>query len=177
MKNIGISAFLVLFVLAGCSTLKPENFSRSTPILDPVQFFGGHTHSDGVLEARSGRPSERITTKTEGVYANGILTINQDLYAEKEKPNHRTFTLKLTDAHHVEGTGSFIGGTAHGELYGNYFTWRFRLKIADKGLVKHVNMTQHMYLMPGGKTLIIRSIVRKFGIIVKEITEQFHKDD
>ncbi|MEO8416207.1 MAG: DUF3833 family protein [Ginsengibacter sp.] len=177
MKNICISLFLILLVLAGCSTLKPESFSSSTPILDPVQFFGGHIHSDGVLEARSGRPSERITTKTAGVYSNGILTITQDLYPEKEKPNHRTFTLKLSDAHHVEGTGSFIGGTARGALYGNYFTWRFRLKITDKGLVKHVNMTQYMYLMPGGKTLIIRSVIRKFGIIVKEITEQFYKED
>ena len=177
MKYNCIPAFLILIVLAGCSTLKPADFSSSTPTLDPVKFFVGHTHSDGVLESRSGKPSQRITTKTEGVFANGILTINQDLYAEKEKPNHRVFTLKLTDAHHVEGTGSFIGGTARGELYGNYFTWRFRLKVANAGLVKHVNMTQHMYLMPGGKTLIIRSVVRKFGIIVKEITEQFYKED
>jgi hypothetical protein len=40
-----------------------------------------------------------------------------------------------------------------------------------------VNITQHMYLMGDGKTLIIRSVFRKFGFIVTEITEQFHKDD
>ncbi len=117
MKNICISTILVLFVLASCSTLKPESFGNSTPILDPVKFFGGHSHSSGVLETRKGKPSERITTKTAGVFANGVLTIDQDLHPEKEKPNHRTFTLKLTDAHHVEGTGSFIGGTARGILY------------------------------------------------------------
>jgi hypothetical protein len=177
MKNICIAALLALLALTSCSTLKPENFSSTEPVLDPIKFFGGHTHSTGVLESHSGKPSERITTKTTGIYANGILTIDQDLYAEKEKPNHRTFTLKFIDAHHVEGTGSFIGGTARGELYGNYFTWRFRLKVANKGLVRHVNMTQYMYLMPGGRTLIIRSVVRKFGIIVKEITEQFNKED
>jgi hypothetical protein len=177
MKNIYIIAISALFALVSCSTLRPENFGSTEPALDPVKFFSGHTHSAGVLESHSGKPSERITTKTTGIYANGILTIHQDLYAEKEKPNHRTFTLKFTDAHHVEGTGSFIGGTARGELYGNYFTWRFRLKVANKGLVRHVNMTQYMYLMPGGRTLIIRSVVRKFGIIVKEITEQFNKED
>lgn len=177
MKNKCISASLVLLVLASCSTLKPENFSSSTPIIDPIKFFGGHTHSTGVLEARNGKPSDRITTKTVGVYANGILSIEQDLYPEKGSQNHRSFKLKLTDAHHVEATGSDIAGVARGELYGNYFTWSFRLKIANKGLVQHVNMTQYMYLMPDGKTLIIRSVIRKFGIIVKEITEQFHKDD
>ena len=169
--------FLLLFVLAGCSTLKSEHFSSGAPVVDPVKFFGGHTHSTGVLEARNGKPSDRITTKTTGVYKNGILSIEQDLFSEKRKQNHRSFKIKLTDAHHLEATGSGMAGTVHGELYGNYFTWRFRLRIADKGLVQHVNMTQLMYLMPDGKTLIIRSVIRKFGIIVEEITEQFHQDD
>ena len=177
MKNNVIAALLSLFALAGCSSLKPESFSSTTPVIDPIKFFGGHTHSAGVIESRSGKPSERITTQTAGVFANGILSMEQDLHSEDSKPTHRNFKFKIIDAHHVEATGSDITGTAHGELYGNYFTWSFRLKVADKGLVQHVNMTQCMYLMPDGKTLIIRSIIRKFGIIVKEITEQFHKDD
>ncbi|MEO8768825.1 MAG: DUF3833 family protein [Ferruginibacter sp.] len=177
MKRIILPTLSAFIFLAGCSTLKPKNFENGTPPVDPVSFFGGHTHSAGVLEARSGRPSDRITTKTTGVYANGVLSIEQDLYPEHRKQNHRNFKLKLIDAHHVEGTGSDIAGKAHGTLYGNYFTWRFRLRIADKGLLQHVNMAQYMYLMPDGKTLIIRSVIRKFGIIVKEITEQFYKDD
>lgn len=155
--------------------MRPERFVDGQPKLDPVAFFGGHTHSTGVLEGCNGRPSNRITTKTSGVYANGILSMEQDLFQENRKPTHRTFKLKLTDAHHVDATGSDIVGAAHGQLYGNYFTWSFRLKIADKGLIQRANMTQHMYLMPDGNTLIIRSIVRKFGIVVTEITEQFHK--
>ena len=177
MKNIFLSVSVLLFALTSCSTLKPESFSKSTPNLDPVKFFVGKVHSTGVLEGRNGKPSDRITTSTIGAYSNGMLSIEQDLFPEKKKQNHRSFQLKLIDANHVEGTGSDISGTARGKLYGNYFTWRFRLKIADKGLVKHVNMTQHMYLMPDGKTLIIRSVVRKFGFIVKEITEQFVKED
>ena len=177
MKNNVIAALLSLFALAGCSSLKPESFSSTTPVIDPIKFFGGHTHSAGVIESRNGKPAERITTQTAGVFANGILSMEQDLHSEDSKPTHRNFKFKIIDAHHVEATGSDITGTAHGELYGNYFTWSFRLKVADKGLVQHANMTQCMYLMPDGKTLIIRSIIRKFGIIVKEITEQFHKDD
>ncbi|MDO1451124.1 DUF3833 family protein [Rhodocytophaga aerolata] len=177
MKNNSILTYFVLFVLTSCSTLKPESFKRSGATLDPIKFFDGHTHSTGVLEARSGKPTEHITTKTTGVYDNRVLRIEQDLfYPDNGKQKHRTFELKLIDVHHLEGTGSDITGIAKGELYGNYFAWRYRLKIADKGIVRHVNIAQHMYLMPDGKTLIIRSVVRKFGIVVKEITEQFHKD-
>ena len=177
MRNNVLATLLSLFALAGCSSLKPASFSSATPVIDPVKFFGGHTHSAGVIESRSGLPAERITTQTAGVFANGILSMEQELHSEDSKPTHRNFKFKIIDAHHVDATGSDVEGTAHGKLYGNYFTWSFRLKVADKGLIHHVNMTQCMYLMPDGKTLIIRSIIRKFGIIVKEITEQFHKDD
>ncbi len=177
MKNNYFSAIFILLTLASCSTLKPTNFSSSEPVLDPLKFFGGRTHSTGVIEGRNGKPSNRITTNSTGQYANGILTVTQDLFQENKKQKHRSFEIKLIDEHHVESTGSDISGTAYGEFYGNYFTWRFRLKIAEKGLVRHVNMTQYMLLMPDGKTLIIRSVVRKFGIIVKEVTEQFSKDD
>jgi hypothetical protein len=177
MKNYCILTHFVLFILTSCSTLKPESFTKSGATLDPVKFFDGHTHSTGVLEARSGKPTQHITTKTTGVYDKGILSIEQDLfYPDNGKQKHRTFELKLIAPHQVEGTGSDIRGIAKGELYGNYFAWRYRLKIADKGIMRHVKITQHMYLMPDGKTLIIRSVVRKFGFIVKEITEQFHKD-
>ena len=177
MKITRLPTFFALFALASCASLKPESFSSTTSTTDPITFFAGHTHSSGVLEAPNGKPAERITTQTEGVLANGILRMEQDLHSENSQPAHRNFTFKIIDAHHVDATGSDIAGTAHGELYGNYFTWSFRLKVANKGLIHHVNMTQCMYLMPDGKTLIIRSIIRKFGIIVKEITEQFHKDE
>lgn len=177
MKNSYILALLLLFLLASCSSLKPEDFRGMKPHFDIINFFSGHTHSAGVMETRNGKPSERIITKTTGIYANGILSMEQDVIPENSKQSHRNFKFKLTDEHHVESTGSDISGTATGELYGSYFTWSYRLKLADKGFVKHVKITQYMYLMNDGKTLVIRSIFRKFGIIVKEITEQFHKDD
>ena len=177
MKNNVIAAVLSLVILASCASLKPDSFSNTTSTTDPIKFFGGHTHSTGVIESPNGKPSERITTQTAGVFANGMLRMEQDLHSDDSKPTHRNFTFTIIDAHHVDATGSDIAGTAHGVLYGNYFTWSFRLKVANKGLIHHVNMTQHMYLMPDGKTLIIRSIIRKFGIIVKEITEQFYKED
>jgi len=103
--------------------------------------------------------------------------MEQELYSDERKQDHRSFKLKLIDEHHLEGTGSDIVGLARGKFYGNYFTWSYRIKIAIRGLVQHAKMTQYMILMPDRKTLIIRSVIRKFGFIVQEITEQFNKDD
>lgn len=155
--------------------MKPVAFEKSDVKLDPVKFFVGHTNSSGVIENHGGKPTSRITTKTEGFLKDGYLNIEQDLYPEGGNKNHRSWKLKQIDEHHVDATANDIEGTAHGILYGNEFSWSFRLKVADRKFIKHVNMSQSMYLMPDGQTLIIRSIIRKFGIIVTQITEQFRK--
>ena len=174
-----ISTFIIAtgiaFFLTGCASMKPAAFENGAPKLDPVTFFGGHTRSAGVVENHGGRPTARITTLTTGTLKDGILYIEQDLMPEGGKKNHRSWQLKQVDEHHVEATANDIDGTARGLLYGNEFSWSFRLKVVDRKFIKHVRMSQTMLLMPDGKTLIIRSVIRKFGIIVTQITEQFQK--
>ena len=169
-----ISACLLL-TLAGCASLKPPAFINGEPKLDPVKFFGGHTRSTGVIENRVGKPAKRITTETTGKLKDGILYVEQDLYPEGGEKNHRVFKLLQVDEHHVEATADDIAGTASGSLYGNTFHWTFRRKFINRKFIRHVRMSQNMYLMPGGETMIIRSIIRKFGFVVAQITEQFHK--
>lgn len=175
MKTNLLLLLSLFFLLTGCASLKPIAFQNNQQKLDPVGFFGGHTKSYGVLEARNGKPSTQITTETQGTVKDGKVYIEQDLYPGNGKKNHRSWQLKQIDKHHVEATANDIDGTARGELYGNYFTWTFRLKLIDRSFIKHVLMSQYMYLMPDGETLIIRSVIRKFGIIITEITEQFKK--
>lgn len=165
----------ICIIATSCSTLKPVAFENNTPKLDPVAFFGGKTKSYGVMESRVGKPTAQITTETTGTVKDGKLFIEQDLFPGNGKKNHRSWQLKQIDEHNVQSTANDIDGTAKGKLYGNYFTWTFRLKLKDRSFIKHVRMQQHMYLMPDGQTLIIRSIIKKFGLIVTQITEEFKK--
>ena len=165
----------MLFLLAGCASMKPVAFENGEPKLDPVKFFGGRTRSAGVIETPGGKPSRRITTETEGKLNNGVLSIEQNLYPEGQKKNHRVFVLQQIDAHHVNATADDIVGTAQGLLYGNQFSWTFRHTLINRKFIRHVRMSQYMYLMPDGQTLVIRSVVRKFGFKLAQITEQFQK--
>jgi hypothetical protein len=155
--------------------MKTSSFENGQPVLKPQGFFVGSTKSTGVIENRNGRPMKRITTQTEGTLHNGVLSIEQDLVTENGKPNHRSWQIRTVDAHHVEATANDIKGTAHGTLYGNVLYWSFILKLKPGNPLMNVRMSQTMYLEPSGKTMIIRSIIRKFGIVVVEITEQFYK--
>lgn len=155
--------------------MKPAAFEKGSTKMDPVKFFVGRTRSSGVLENRGGKPTSRITTETEGTIKDGMLNIEQELYTEGKKKNHRSWKLRHLDDHHVEATANDIAGTAHGLLYGNEFNWSFRLKLSDRKFIKHVRMSQTMYLMPDGQTMIIRSIIRKFSFVIAQITEQLQK--
>lgn len=165
----------IFFFLAGCVSMKHTAFENGEPKLDPVNFFGGKTRSTGVIETPGGRPSTRITTETVGRLKDSVLSIVQDLYPEGKKKSHRVFILHQIDEHHVDATADDIVGTAHGLLYGNEFSWSFRHTLTGRNFLKHVRMSQTMLLMPDGQTMIIRSVIRKFGIVVAQITEQFRK--
>lgn len=174
MKKI-LVPIMICFIATGCASLKPPAFEKSTAKLDPVAFFGGHTKSYGVMESHTGKPSVQITTETIGTVKDGKVFIEQDLYPGSGQKNHRSWQLKQVDEHNVEATANDIDGTARGKLYGNYFTWTFRLIVKERKFIKHVRMSQYMYLNPDGQSLIIRSVIKKFGIIVTEITEEFKK--
>lgn len=163
-----------IILFASCASLKPAAFEKGEPKLEPVSFFGNRTRSSGVLENHGGKPTAKITTETTGNLKDGVLFLEQDLYPEGGKKNHRSWQLRRIDEHHVDATANGIEGTAYGLLYGNAFSWTFRLKMADRKFIRHVRMQQHMYLMPDG-TLLIRSVIRKFGIVVMQISEQFVK--
>ena len=171
-----MTPIVFFFFVSGCAGIKPATFENSTPKLDPVKFFVGHTHSSGVIENRGGKPTIRITTTTAGVLKDGIIYIEQDLYPEGGKINHRSWQLRQINKHHVDATANDIHGVAHGLLYGDAFSWTFRHTFSERKIIKHARMSQNMYLMPDGQTLIIRSVFRKFGIVVAQITEQFTKD-
>ena len=170
-----VASFCFSCLAFSCKSLKSAHFESSRPLLKPENFFVGHTKSYGVVETHGGKPSAQINTETHGTLKDGIIYIEQDLMTEGKKKNHRSWKMHQIDAHHVEATANDIVGTARGELYGNYFTWTFTLKLSPHNPIKRVRMTQTMYLQPDGRTLIIRSVLRKFGIIVAQITESFEK--
>ncbi len=177
MKTFYILQFFFIASLAsGCASLKAPVFKDELPRLDPVGFFGGKTSSKGVIENAAGKPTARITTTTTGTEKAGKLFIEQDLVTLGKSKNHRSWSLEQIDEHHVLANSTDMDGTAKGLLYGNSFSWTYRMKLKQRKIIRHVRMQQHMYLMPDGNSLIVRSVIKKFGFTVAQITEQFTKE-
>jgi hypothetical protein len=54
------------------------------------------------------------------------------------------------------------------------FHWQWVWAMAPGSAVKQVTMHQWMYFMPGG-TMMNRTVVTKFGVVVAEVSEQFSR--
>ena len=78
------------------------------------------------------------------------------------------------DGDHYRGTAGDVVGTAAGEAAGNALQWRYTLALPVEGRTWHVQMDDWMYLIDG-QTLANRTVMRKFGLRVAEISIFFRR--
>jgi hypothetical protein len=161
----------VAVVVGHPGTANPPVGSGSA--FDPVAFFDGHTHSWGVIERRSGAPSERVETDSDGE-KNGSdrLRMVQHLSFQDGTTQQREWTLWRSGPDRFDATANDMVGTAKGEAEGNVFHWRWVLARSPGNSLMDVTMNQWMYRLQDG-SVMIRSTVSKFGLIFAEVTEQF----
>ena len=165
----------VAFTLAACSRGLPvRDFAATTPVLDPLAFFTGHTHSWGVLENRSGQPTAFLTTDGEGQLQDGLLHMQQRIALSDGTVQHRDWQLRRTSPGRYEATANDMVGTAQGEAAGRAFHWRFTIALSPGNALKNVGFEQWMFLMEDG-TLVNRTTISKLGVILAEVTEQFSR--
>ena len=128
------------------------------------------------LMRRCGAPKQRVTTTTAGHWAGDTLLLEQDLNLGLAKPHHRSWRIRKVDAHQYVATANDMIGSARGKAYGNAFHWEFTLALSPGKPLGNVRMSQWMYLQPGGRTLLNHSTIRKFGVVVAQVTEQFRRE-
>jgi hypothetical protein len=172
-----VAVLLTLLPLSHASAETPSpTVADPVPAFDPMVFFTGRVRSWGVFENSSGAATEIIKTECRGRMFHGELRMEQDLYFSKRPRQHRSWRMRRLDAHHFEATANDLVGVARGESRGNAFVWSFTLATKPGHPLYNVRMTQRMYLQPDGRTMINRDTIRKFGVLLAEVTEEFRKE-
>ena len=167
-----------LFLLAGCSHLQPQDFTRVGAAFDPVAFFTGHTRSWGVFEDRTGaNPSRWFTTDCLGHREQGALVLAQTFTYNDASVQHRLWHIRRVDEHRYEATADDVVGTGRGEAYGNAFHWVYTVALKPGNPLFNVRLEQWMYLQADGRTMLNRGTVSKFGVTVAQIAEEFRRPD
>jgi hypothetical protein len=171
------SAVLVALglLITGCAGgLKPESFAGAEPRFDPDKFFEGPTRSWGVIESRSGQPKSRFRTEMMGRRDGNDLVITQDFTFEDGHRQQRVWHVRRIDDHHYDATANDGVGVSHGLAYGNTFRWEYTIGRPGNPLT-HLRFKLWMYLQADGESMINRVTITKFGVVVAETTEHFHR--
>jgi hypothetical protein len=170
-------ALTLATTLAACGDPMPTSaFKDTRPAIDPIRFFTGHVRSWGVLEDRSGQPTDIVTTDCTGTPdGHDGLDMTQTLQIGTDKPTKRQWHMRRTGPATFEATANDMVGTATGEAAGRAFHWQWTLALSPGNSLKNVTMDQWWYLQSDG-SLINRTTIRKLGIIAAEVTEHFVPD-
>ncbi len=142
--------------------LEPADFAGTGPELRPERFFLGSTSSTGVLENRSGAPSERFHVEGTGrALPDGALQLDQTITFEHQPPTTRQWVLTETGPHHYSASLTDASGPVEAESYGNLFHLRYSMKQPSGG-----RMEQWLYLQPDGRTVVNEATVTWLGLVV-----------
>jgi len=169
-----IPAVALCAALAGCGKpMTVARFAGTAPAFDPLVYWTGHTHSWGVVENRSGAPSEIVQTDCVGE-AEGAdgLHMRQTLTEGDGTVTHRDWHLRRVSPGHFTATANDMVGTAEGVAAGRVFHWTWVWATRPGNALFNVTMSQWMYAMADG-TMMNRTTVSKLGVILAEISEQF----
>lgn len=160
--------------LGGCASLQPQDFANSTPTFQPEAYFAGRTRSWGVFETPGGAPASQFTGDTVGRREpGGTVSFEQSVAFDDGTRLDRSWRLTRIDEHHLEATGTDVVGVVKGEIYGRVLHLAYTVRTEPGNALSTVDFEQWMYLQDDGVTVLNRSIIRKFGFVVRMATERF----
>jgi hypothetical protein len=136
---------------------------------NPVDFFRGRTHGEGVLKVIFQAP-KRITVDSEGrSEKDGSLLLKQTVHEPGKPPRVRYWHLRQTGTNRFEGTLTDAASAVRVERHAE------RVRIRYKGK-DHLSFDQ--WLTPMGATQVNNKMrVKRFGILVARYEEVIRKLD
>jgi len=175
MKKFPAAFFLGLFLLTGCSSMKPEDFAKSAQPFVLEEYFAGKIRAWGLYEDRFGSVKRQFVVDIDGTWDGTQLTLDEYFtFADGEKSTRQWRIRKLPDGSY-EGRADDVIGVAKGIVGGNALNWNYVLDLkVSENRTLHVTFDDWMFLLPDG-VLMNRARMSKFGIELGEVTISFMK--
>jgi len=173
-KRKFILALAVVAGLAGCGSQALEDYSGGQPELDLRAYLNGPLTASGIFFDRAGRAELRFVVDMEGTWQGNTGTLAERFRYSDGRTDERVWTLRFQDEERFTGTADDVVGEALGMQTGNAAKMTYRLRIPREDDEIVVSMEDWFYLQDDG-TLINRTTMRKFGVMVGELVIAFRK--
>jgi hypothetical protein len=169
--------WLLLFLmlgLSGCSTVDVERYRAQTPVLDLQEYFNGTIDGHGIFQNRSGEVVKRFHVVIDARWQGDTGTLDERFSWSDGTESRRVWTLTRLGNGRYQGRADDVIGVADGQAAGNALQWRYVLALPVDGTTYHVDFDDWMFLM-NDKVMLNRSVMRKFGFTLGELTLSFSK--
>lgn len=167
-------ALALVFLLAGCTSISPQDYLAERPALDLFRYFDGTVDAWGQFEDRSGRVVKRFTVEIRGTVDGSRLTLDEDFRYSDGTTQNRVWRIERLGDGRYAGTAGDVIGTAGGEVAGNALRWRYVLALDVDGRTWHVDFDDWMY-QQDERVMLNRSVMSKFGIRLGEVFIAFRR--
>jgi hypothetical protein len=168
---------LALVMLAGCTSMKIDDFANRTPPLELERFFAGRSEGWGVMQSRSGTLLQQFRIEAEGSFdeATQTLRLEETYRFDDGHVDVLDWTIRRLGPGRYEGSEPRLTGPAQGEQAGNAFHWTYRRDVPQKeGGPRRLAFDDWFWLQPG-PVLISRASVSRFGVELGTLSVFYRK--
>ncbi|MFT6270244.1 MAG: hypothetical protein ACJAVV_003073 [Alphaproteobacteria bacterium] len=165
-------------LLSACSiSIDGENYKTQQPTFALEAFFDGKVTAWGIVQNRSGEVVQRFVVNIDGSIANDKLILDETFeYSVGDGPIKRIWTLTKNENGTYTGRAGDIAGDATGTSYGNAFNFAYEMDLDVDGTTYRVNFDDWFFAMDSNN-MMNRSYIKKFGIVMAEVTIFMQKQD
>jgi hypothetical protein len=169
---------LAPIVLSACSiSIDGGNYKTQQPIFELETFFDGKVTAWGIVQNRSGEIVQRFTVNIDGSIQDDKLILDETFeYSLGEGPAKRIWTLTKNENGTYTGRAGDIEGDAIGTSHGNAFNFAYEMDLDVDGTTYRVNFDDWFWAMDSNN-MMNRSYIKKFGIVMAEVTIFMQKQD
>ncbi len=161
---------LVLWLAACSVSIDGARYQALQPAFDLRNFFTGEVKAWGIVQDRSGNLVQRFQVDIVGSVAGTTLILDETFsYSLGEGVRQRQWRIEEGPDGSLSGVADDITGAAQGVLYGNALQWQYEMDLVLDSGTYRVSFDDWMWAFDSD-TLINRSYIRKFGLVMAEVT-------
>jgi hypothetical protein len=177
MKKITTTGLRVALIIIGCTfitacstAIDGKNYASVDPVFDIESFFDGQVKAWGIVQNRSGEVVQRFIVNIKGNLEGDLLTLDETfIYGVGDGPLTRLWEIKKTGENQFLGRAGDIAGPAEGVAYGNAFNFNYEMDLPVDDTEYRVVFDDWFWAFDD-TTMMNRSYIKKFGIVMAEVT-------
>lgn len=161
----------MLVMVSGCSvSVEGEDYTSVSPDFNITKFFDGEVKAWGIVQDRSGKVVQRFIVDIDGRMDGDTLILDETFdYGLGEGPTSRTWRITPNGNGSYTGEAGDIAGPATGTEYGNAFNFHYEMDLPVDDTTYRVTFDDWFWAF-NENAMMNRSYIRKFGLVMAEVT-------